>query len=79
MYPQNTINKVIYYGDTILDLTADTVTPDKLFKGVTAHSASGSAVTGEAEVVVMTNIYGTETGFIMPPGLMTFGPDSISA
>lgn len=40
------INKVIYGGNTLIDLTADTVTPDKLADGVTAHDQSGEVITG---------------------------------
>lgn len=40
------INKVIYGGQTLIDLTGDTVTPDKLLEGVTAHDKSGEAVVG---------------------------------
>lgn len=39
-------NKIIYGGKTLLDLTADTVTPDKLAKGITAHDKAGALVTG---------------------------------
>ena len=39
-------NKVIINGETVLDLTSDTVTPDKLVQGATAHNASGSLVEG---------------------------------
>ena len=42
-------NKVIF-GDTVLiDLTADTVTPDKILSGFTAHDQSGAAITGTCE------------------------------
>lgn len=40
------INKVIYGGKTLLDLTADTITPDKLAKGITAHDKTGASITG---------------------------------
>lgn len=40
------INKVVYGGDVLIDLTADTVTPDKLKKGITAHDKSGAVITG---------------------------------
>ena len=40
------ISKVIYGGDTLIDLTADTITADKLKKGYTAHSADGELITG---------------------------------
>ena len=48
------INKVIYGGRTLLDLTADTITPDKLAKDVTAHDKSGAAIVG-------TNTYDSDT------------------
>lgn len=40
------INKVVYGNQTLLDLTADTVTSDKVLKGYTTHSASGEQITG---------------------------------
>ena len=40
------ISKVVYGGDTLLDLTADTVTADKLLSGVKAHGADGEPVVG---------------------------------
>lgn len=39
-------NKVVYDGEVLIDLTADTVTPDKLAKGITAHDKSGATITG---------------------------------
>lgn len=39
-------NKVVYDGEVLIDLTADTVTPDKLAKGITAHDKSGTMITG---------------------------------
>lgn len=40
------ISKVVYGGDVLIDLTADTVKADKLLKGYTAHGADGETVTG---------------------------------
>lgn len=40
------INKVIYGGRTLIDLTADSVTPEVLLSGATAHDKSGEAITG---------------------------------
>ena len=40
------INKVIYGGTTLIDLTSDTVTADKILYSYTAHSASGAPITG---------------------------------
>lgn len=39
-------NKIIYGGKTLIDLTGDTITPDKLAEGVTAHDKSGAQITG---------------------------------
>ena len=40
------VNKVIIGKDVKLDLTADSVTPDKLAKGITAHDKTGAPITG---------------------------------
>lgn len=42
------INKVQYGNTTLIDLTADTVTADKLMQGYTAHDRSGALITGTA-------------------------------
>lgn len=43
------ISKVIYGGETLIDLTADTIKKDKLLKGYTAHGADGEVITGTCE------------------------------
>ena len=40
-------NKVEYCGETLIDLTNDTVTPETLLEGVTAHDASGELIVGK--------------------------------
>jgi len=40
------INKIIYGGNVLIDLTGDTVTADKLLKDHTAHDKSGEVITG---------------------------------
>lgn len=40
------ISKVVYGGQTLIDLTADTVTSEQLKKGFTAHGPDGELVTG---------------------------------
>lgn len=40
------VNKVVYDGNTLVDLTSDTVTPDALVVGHTAHGADGEEVAG---------------------------------
>lgn len=42
------INKVQYGNTTLIDLTNDTVTADKLMQGYTAHDRSGAIITGTA-------------------------------
>lgn len=41
------ISKVVYGGNTIIDLTADTVTADKVLSGYTAHGKDGAPITGD--------------------------------
>lgn len=43
------ISKIIYGGDTLIDLTSDTVTADKLLTGYTAHGADGEIVEGACD------------------------------
>ena len=43
------ISKVVYGGETLIDLTQDSVEASKLLKGTTAHGADGEEVVGEIE------------------------------
>ena len=47
-------SKVIYNGDVLIDLTADTITASDLASGKTAHDKSGAPITG-------TNTYDSDT------------------
>lgn len=49
------INKVVYGGKTLIDLTGDTVTEDKLLSGITAHGKDGELVTGVCTFDVDSN------------------------
>lgn len=40
------VNKVVYGEEVLIDLTADTVTADKLLQGITAHDAAGNIIVG---------------------------------
>lgn len=40
------INKVVYDGNVLIDLTGDTVSADKILSGYKAHDKSGAPVTG---------------------------------
>lgn len=48
------VNKVVLGSETLIDLTADTITAADLATGVTAHDASGAPITG-------TNTYDSDT------------------
>ena len=56
-------NKISYCGKVLLDLTSDTITPEKLANGVTAHAKDGSKITGTLEIVQKGN------WLIMPEGI----------
>lgn len=45
------VNRVDYGGNTLIDLTADTVTAEALLVGFTAHGADGEPITGTADGV----------------------------
>lgn len=49
------VNKVVYGTTVLVDLTGDSVTPDKLAKGETAHDASGEPITGSMEPGIDTS------------------------
>lgn len=44
--PEHLINKVIYDGNVLIDLTSDTVVAATLLYGTTAHDATGAIITG---------------------------------
>lgn len=49
------VSKVVYGGKTLIDLTGDTVTGDKLLKGATAHGKDGEVITGVCTFDVDSN------------------------
>lgn len=50
------VSKVEYAGETLIDLTGDTVTPETLKSGYTAHSASGEQIVGTNQDVDPTSL-----------------------
>lgn len=44
-------NKVVYNGNTLIDLTGDTVTANTLLSGATAHDRSGTQISGNVSFV----------------------------
>lgn len=59
------INKVVLGSETLLDLTADTVSPSTLMQGYTAHDASGAAITGTATGGDEGSAYQDQDGYIV--------------
>lgn len=49
------VNKVEINGEIKLDLTQDTVTPQTLLKGATAHNAAGNQIAGAVAVAPASN------------------------
>lgn len=45
------ISKVVYDGNTLIDLTSDSVNTSNLSKGTTAHNAAGEQIVGTFEQV----------------------------
>lgn len=43
------VNKVVYSGTTLIDITDSTVTPETLVSGATAYDASGAKIAGTAD------------------------------
>lgn len=56
--PSSNVNKVDLNGVTVLDLTSDTVTPETLLVGTTAHNAKGETITG---TLVPCTVYSAES------------------
>ena len=50
-------SKVVYGEQVLIDLTADTITADKLWHGYTAHGADGEPITGTLTAVPMEPDY----------------------
>lgn len=44
------VNKVVYDGETLVDLTGDNVSESTLLSGATAHNAAGEAIVGTVVV-----------------------------
>ena len=48
------INKVIFGGETLIDLTSDTVEASTLLSGYKAHDRSGAQITGTCVLSIIT-------------------------
>lgn len=49
------ISKVDFAGNTLVDLTGDSVTPETLLEGATAHNAAGDKIDGAVAVAPASN------------------------
>ena len=68
-------NKIIYGNQTLIDLTQDTITADKLLVGYTAHDATGATITGTCNgVQIPVPANGTNSFWIAVPNGTT-NPD----
>ena len=47
------VNKVLYGNTTLIDLTGDTITAEKLCVGYTAHKADGEAIIGSLKTAAL--------------------------
>lgn len=60
-------NKVVANGETLIDLTEDTVTPSNMVSGIVAHDASGARIVGTFD----PSIFVQKSGDIMSGDLET--------
>lgn len=66
------VNKVIYGSTTLVDLTSDTATADKVLNGYTFHDKTGASVTGTAGASV------DGTKLIVPSGMGSVSNNTLS-
>lgn len=71
--PGSYINKVIVNGDVKIDLSSDTVDPDSLIEGVTAHDGSGAIIVGTLAVRSIDDLQISPGYIIVPPGVYPSG------
>lgn len=56
------VNKIVFSGEIIMDLTNDTVEADKMLEGYTAHNKAG-------EIIVGTLVNGGESSAVIDDGV----------
>lgn len=73
------VNVVNYNGNELINLSGDTVTPETLAKGTTAHNAAGDPIVGEfeTEVTIIQNVPSvtgsyTYNGNVQSPTLVNY-------
>ena len=50
------VNKVSYNNTVLIDLTSDTITPDVLLEGYTAHDKSGATISGSIAIATLAEV-----------------------
>lgn len=48
------VNKIVYSGKALIDLTSDSVTPETLLSGYIAHDKSGQIISGKLQPASLT-------------------------
>ena len=71
------VNKVVYNGQTLIDLTKDTVAEDTMLSGVTAHDKSGNEVTGTIPRKSSRHYVPNESGHTISAGQYLSGDQTI--
>ena len=68
------VNKIIYGYDTLIDLTSDTITPDTLRSGFSAHKSNGEIIIGTLKsAALLPYIEELNCGWVGPGnGLWTY-------
>lgn len=59
------ISKVVYGNETLIDLTSDTITADKLLKGYSAHGKDGAPISGSCEYNANTSADTVTVGAVL--------------
>lgn len=57
-------SKIIYGGETLIDLTGDSVTPETLLEGETAHAANGERIVGRAVIPTKVSQLENDSGYL---------------
>ena len=71
------VSKFEYFGNTLFDLTSDTVTSGSMLDGVVAHDAKGDRIVGSiinnGDVSNIIYVTGTESSITIPAGYTSGG------
>lgn len=71
------VNKVVYGGNTLIDLTQDTVTSSAMLSGFTAHDKSGAAIVGNISALGASTYNASTTNQTIAGGQFLSGAQTI--